>query len=155
MLKLPFKVLLPAAALMLALPALAADVTLEVKKSDQLGDYIADGEGRSLYLFKADTQGKDGKQAAATCYDDCAKAWPPLLADAAKAGGKVQASLIGTTARKDGSKQVTYNGWPLYHFIKDAKPGDTNGQDIKGFGEEWYLLTPAGEKVHGHAKGHD
>jgi predicted lipoprotein with Yx(FWY)xxD motif len=131
-----------------AAPALAADVTLDVKTSDKLGDYIADADGRALYLFKADTQAKDGKEAAATCYDDCAKAWPPLVADATKAGDKVQAALIGTVARKDGSKQVTYNGWPLYYFIKDKAPGDTNGQDIKGFGEEWYLLTPAGEKVH-------
>ncbi len=149
MMRTPFKVLLAIAALGFATPVFAADVTLQVKTNDKLGDYIADGDGKSLYLFKADTHGKDGKQAEATCYDDCAKAWPPLLADAAKAGDKVDAALIGTVARKDGSKQVTYNGWPLYYFIKDAAPGDVNGQDIKGFGEEWYLLTPAGKKVHG------
>ena len=61
----------------------------------------------------------------------------------------MNASLIGAIERRDGTLQVTYNGWPLYYFVKDQKPGDTTGQDIEGFGEEWYLLTPAGDTVHG------
>ena len=44
--------------------------------------------------------------------------------------------------------QVTYNGWPLYYFIKDKAPGDTMGQDVKGFGAEWYLVMPSGKEVH-------
>jgi predicted lipoprotein with Yx(FWY)xxD motif len=153
MLKTICRVAAVAAALGIAAPALAAQATVQVKTSDKLGDYLTDQDGKSLYLFKGDTRGKEGKEAASACYDACATAWPPLLSDAApKAGDKAQASLLGTVARKDGSKQVTYNGWPLYYFSKDASAGDTNGQDIKGFGEEWYLLTPEGKKLHTHDK---
>jgi predicted lipoprotein with Yx(FWY)xxD motif len=127
MIKALCKILIAVAALGLAAPAFAAQATVQVKSSDKFGEYITDAEGRSLYLFKADTQGKSGKEAAATCYDTCATAWPPLVSEEpAKAGDKAKADLLGTIARKDGSKQITYNGWPLYYFSKDAKPGDTN-----------------------------
>jgi hypothetical protein len=43
--------------------------------------------------------------------------------------------------------QVTYNGWPLYYFASDVEPGHTRGHDIEGYGTEWYLVTPEGEKA--------
>ncbi|HET7369745.1 MAG TPA: hypothetical protein VFK45_02780 [Gammaproteobacteria bacterium] len=43
--------------------------------------------------------------------------------------------------------QVTYNGWPLYYYAGDKKPGDTRGQDKKGFGAEWYLISPEGHII--------
>ena len=55
--------------------------------------------------------------------------------------------MLGTVERRDGSLQVTYNGWPLYYFVKDGKPGDTIGQDMEGFGGEWYLVSPDGDHV--------
>ncbi|MDP3062075.1 MAG: cupredoxin domain-containing protein, partial [Chloroflexota bacterium] len=54
------------------------------------------------------------------------------------------ASLLGTTKRKDGSTQVTYNGWPLYYWWKDAKPGDTLGQNV---GKVWFVVAPDGKPV--------
>ena len=59
----------------------------------------------------------------------------------------VRAQLLGTVERRDGAKQVTYNGWPLYYYARDQNPGDTNGQDVEGFGAEWYLVTPDGNPV--------
>jgi predicted lipoprotein with Yx(FWY)xxD motif len=64
-----------------------------------------------------------------------------------KAGDKVQSDLLGTIQRQDGSTQVTYNGWPLYYFSRDQGPGQTTGQDVHGFGGEWYLITPEGTKA--------
>jgi len=123
--------------------------TLMVATNPEHGQYLADGEGRALYLFEADTQGKGGAAAMSACKDDCAVAWPPLVtAGAPQPGEGVSAEMVGTVQRPDGTMQVTYNGWPLYYFAKDQSPGDTMGQDIEGFGAEWYLLTPAGEKVH-------
>jgi len=148
---LTLKALVAAVAIGLSFPVLADTAKVEVKSSDKYGAYLTDAEGRSLYLFKADTRGKDGKTATSACYDKCATAWPPLKsADAPAAGTDVNKSLLGTIERKDGSKQVTYGGWPLYYFAKDKAPGDTNGQDVEGFGEEWYLVTPAGKKVSEH-----
>ncbi|MDZ7811542.1 MAG: hypothetical protein U5L11_17650 [Arhodomonas sp.] len=69
--------------------------------------------------------------------------------DPVMAKGELDPALLGAIKRKDGSRQVTYNGWPLYHFVKDQDSGDTSGQDVEGFGAEWYLVAPSGAKV-GH-----
>jgi predicted lipoprotein with Yx(FWY)xxD motif len=128
---------------LLTFPAGAADgAKLQVSEKDPFGAFLTDAEGRSLYLFEADSKN------TATCYDDCANAWPPLLTEGAPgAGQQVDAAMLSTIKRQDGSTQVTYNGWPLYYFVKDQAPGDTNGQDVEGFGAEWYLISPKGEKV--------
>jgi predicted lipoprotein with Yx(FWY)xxD motif len=131
------------------MPGFAQDATLMVQKSDALGEYIADAEGRALYLFEADTQGRNGGPAGSTCKDDCAAAWPPFTtAGTTQVNEGVSGDLVGTLEREDGATQVTYNGWPLYYYAKDEKPGDTTGHDIEDFGAEWYLLTPQGEKAH-------
>jgi hypothetical protein len=57
------------------------------------------------------------------------------------------ASKLGTIARSGGQRQVTYNGHPLYLFVKDKKPGDVNGQAVTAFGAAWFALTPAGSQV--------
>ena len=54
---------------------------------------------------------------------------------------------MGSTTRKDGSTQVTYNGHPLYNFSGDVKAGDTTGQGSHAFGADWYVLAPTGDKI--------
>ena len=122
----------------------AGYIPLAVATGGELGQYLVDAEGRSVYLFEADTQGTGGQQAVSGCYDACAEAWPPLIAGAAFDPG---VNLVGTAPRNDGTMQVTYNGWPVYYYVKDRAPGQTTGHDIEDFGAEWYLLTPDGEKV--------
>ena len=124
----------------------AAKVTVE--ESDEYGPYLTDADGRALYLFTADRQGSGDKAAQSDCYDACAEAWPPLITGGEpQAGEQADKSLIGTMERQNGDKQVTYGGWPLYYFVQDQGPGEAKGQDKHGFGGEWYLVTPAGEKV--------
>jgi predicted lipoprotein with Yx(FWY)xxD motif len=131
-----------------ALPGFSQDATLTVQNSAEHGAYIADAEGRALYLFEADTQGQGGAGAMSTCKDDCAAAWPPLTgAGTTQVSEGVSGEMIGNIQREDGTTQVTYNGWPLYYYAKDQAPGDTTGHDIEDFGAEWYLLTPEGEKA--------
>jgi predicted lipoprotein with Yx(FWY)xxD motif len=92
-----------------------------------------------VYLFKKDAGTKSA------CTGACATAWPPVLSSAAPAAGSgAKASLLGTTVRSDGQRQVTYNGHPLYLFAGDQAPGDTNGQGSTGFGAPWLALSPAG-----------
>lgn len=118
---------------------------LTVRQSDELGAYLADKDGKSLYLFEKDQPN------TSNCYDACAEAWPPLLTSGEPAVGEgVDKSKVGTINRRDGSQQVTYGDWPLYYFSPDKQIGDTKGQDVKGFGAEWYLVKPEGGKV-GHA----
>lgn len=112
----------------------------EVTTADSdLGTILTDAEGRSLYVFDADTDG------TSTCYDDCASNWPALTTDGEpQAGGDADASLLGTTDRDDGTVQVTYAGQPLYYFAGDQAAGDTNGQ---GVGEVWWVVAPDGSKI--------
>ena len=121
-----------------AVPVTGA-ATVNVGKNDQLGSFLVDSKGMSLYLFTKDTPN------TSVCYDKCAVAWPPLLTtDKPVAGEGVDASKFGTTTRKDGTTQVTYNGWPLYYYEKDKAPGDVTGQDV---GNVWFVISPEGDKV--------
>jgi predicted lipoprotein with Yx(FWY)xxD motif len=65
------------------------------------------------------------------------------------AGNGVMSSLLATTKRANGTKQVTYNGHPLYRFAGDTAPRQTNGQGSTGFGALWYVLSPRGDQLTG------
>ena len=111
-------------------------------KTSSLGTFLVDGNGRALYLWEAD----DGSKS--TCSGACAQAWPPLTATTTpKASGAVKASLMGTTKRGDGSREVTYAGHPLYTFAGDTQAGQTTGQGSNGFGAPWWVVTPAGKAL--------
>jgi predicted lipoprotein with Yx(FWY)xxD motif len=121
---------------------------LRVQVSDRYGDYLADTQGRAVYLFTKDTQGGKGQQPMSNCYDACATAWPPVIVqESPVASGAMKGELLSTTTRKDGAKQVTYNGWPLYYYVQDRGREEASGQDKHGFGGEWYLVAPDGNKV--------
>jgi predicted lipoprotein with Yx(FWY)xxD motif len=118
-----------------------ASATLGVASSS-LGSILVNSTGRTLYLFKADVGAKSA------CTGACATAWPPLLATGKPtAGTGLTASKLATITRSDGTQQVTYNGHPVYLFIKDKKPGQTTGQGVTAFGAAWYALTPAGNQI--------
>jgi predicted lipoprotein with Yx(FWY)xxD motif len=122
--------------------------TVRVAKSS-LGSILVDATGRTLYLFKADS----GTSSA--CTGACATAWPPLVAKGTPtAGTGLPASKIGTITRPGGNRQVTYNGHPLYLFIKDKKPGPTTGQGITAFGAAWFAVSAAGNQISGRPTGH-
>lgn len=108
----------------------------------KLGKIVVDSRGLTLYDFRLD---KGGKSA---CYGTCAQNWPPLITEGKPEAGKgAMASKLGTTERKDGTTQVTYDGRPLYYFIEDKKPGQTTGNHVLDSGAEWYALQPNGEEV--------
>lgn len=110
--------------------------------STSLGDVLVDQAGMTLYMFDKDTQGSPS-----TCYDQCASAWPPLLTDGSpSAGTGADDGKLGTAERTDGTTQVTYDGWPLYYWAQDAKPGDVNGQGVNGV---WWVLNADGTPIHG------
>ena len=110
--------------------------------SSALGQIIVDSRGRTLYLFEKD------KNRRSACYGQCATYWPPLLTHGKPvARGGARQSLLGMTRRANGSQQVTYAGHPLYRFVQDRKPGQTNGQGSHAFGAGWEALSPAGKKI--------
>ncbi|MER5480708.1 hypothetical protein ABT026_27590 [Streptomyces sp. NPDC002734] len=123
-------------------PATGGAARLTLSAADGLGKILADGQGRTLYLFAADTSAKS------TCDGACAGVWPPLTTQGApKAGPGVDASKLSTTTRDDGKKQVVYNGHPLYSYKGDGAAGDTNGQGLDQFGAKWFVLDASGKKI--------
>jgi predicted lipoprotein with Yx(FWY)xxD motif len=106
-----------------------------------VGKVLVAANGRTLYLFTADM----GK--TSTCYGQCAGLWPPLIATKPSVGRGLKASLLGTTKRKDGRRQVTYGGHPLYFFVKDRRAGDVKGQAFVHFGGAWWVVSAAGRKI--------
>jgi predicted lipoprotein with Yx(FWY)xxD motif len=126
-----------------ALPTTAGGqrATLGVANSD-VGKILVDSQGRTLYLF-----GKDSGSKSA-CTGACASEWPPLRANGKPTEGSgATASLVATTARPDGTSQVTYSGHPLYRFVGDKKAGDTNGVGLNAFGGVWSALSPTGNEI--------
>lgn len=133
-----------------ALAQMGGEAAIQAKQSEKYGQYVADGDGRALYMFTADTRGKGADKAVSNCYDKCAEAWPPMIVtDEPRVREELDEALLGTIERKNGEMQVTYGGWPLYYYAEDQSPGSVKGQDVHGSGGEWYLVGPDGSKVEG------
>jgi predicted lipoprotein with Yx(FWY)xxD motif len=131
-----------AAVVALVAAASAATGTVVSWRKTSIGNAITTSSGHTLYLFRAD----HGTTSA--CYGQCAVYWPPLLTSGKPvASGRVLASLLGTTKRKDGKLQVTYKGHPLYTFVQDKTAGQTTGEGSKNFGASWYALAPSGATI--------
>jgi predicted lipoprotein with Yx(FWY)xxD motif len=89
---------------------------------------LVDVHGKTLYLWAHD------KGRKSTCGGDCATYWPPLVTNGKpSAVGGAHSELLGSARRGDGRLQVTYAGHPLYTFIQDMRPGQTNGEALTGF----------------------
>lgn len=116
-----------------------ADATaLALKMADtSLGSIVVDGKGMTLYMFAKDTPG------VSACEGQCLVNWPPLLGRPTRGAG-VDDSKLGSFVRKDGQTQATYNGWPLYYWVKDVKPGDTTGQNVQTV---WFVLNRDGAPI--------
>jgi predicted lipoprotein with Yx(FWY)xxD motif len=115
--------------------------TVDVRTSNGK-TFLADGSGRSLYLWVPDTT------TMSMCSGACATYWPPLTTNGAPtAGPGVTATDLGTISRSDGTEQVTYAGHPLYYFAGDKTAGQTNGEGSNGFGAPWYLVAPSGQQI--------
>jgi predicted lipoprotein with Yx(FWY)xxD motif len=109
----------------------------------QDGSFLADTQGRSLYLFEKDEDGES------YCTGACAAVWPPLETNARPRGAAgVSAAALGTITREDGDTQVTYHGHPLYYYAGDASTtGKTRGEDREQFGAGWYLVDAGGKAL--------
>ena len=106
------------------------------------GAFLTAGSGRTVYLWA-----KDGMNMSA-CSGACAAAWPPVPATGQlTAAGGAKASDLGTITRSDGTKQVTYDGHPLYYFVGDSAAGQANGQGSDNFGAKWWLVASSGAKI--------
>jgi len=97
---------------------------------------LTDAQGFAVYSFAPDTMTKSD------CTGACAAAWPPVKGPATAGAGLT--GKLGTIKRSDGSAQATYNGHPLYTFVKDTGPGTDTGNGVNAFGGLWHALTASG-----------
>ena len=110
--------------------------------SSSAGTVLTNGSGRAVYLWVKDTG--DMSQ----CSGACAGAWPAVTTTGTvTAAGAAKASDLGTITRSDGTKQVTYDGHPLYYFSGDSGAGTASGQGSDSFGAKWWLVAPSGSDV--------
>jgi predicted lipoprotein with Yx(FWY)xxD motif len=122
--------------------AARSQATLTVRSS-QYGSILFDGRGRALYAFTRDRRGGTSQ-----CYGACAQKWPVYFAGSRLLAGKgVKKSLIGTTKRRDGRRQITYNGRPLYYYSGDKSAGQVLCQNVAEFGGTWLVVRPGGTLV--------
>ncbi len=102
---------------------------------------LVNSNGRTLYVFAPDSRGKS------TCSGQCAKFWPPRhLPKNAAPPSKIAGipGTFGAITRTDGTRQLTYDGAPLYTFVGDHKPGDMNGQGLVASGGYWWVVVAGG-----------
>ena len=139
-------VLSSVAALVVSTPnsAIAAETkpvyTLEIRDS-KLGSILTDDKGMTLYMFTPDAPN------VSNCEGACLNVWPPMMLKAGESLGDIaldknlRRSKLGIAMRFDGSRQVTYNGYPLYWWVRDRVAGDVTGQWV---GNVWFVLNAAG-----------
>ncbi|MCU0314162.1 MAG: hypothetical protein MUC84_08905 [Solirubrobacteraceae bacterium] len=116
-------------------------ITITTRSVGRFGKILVDGRGMPLYVFTAD------KGRRSVCYGDCARAWPVTFAGGTpRARGGASDALLGTTKRRDGRRQVTYRGRPLYYYVDD-RPGLALCHDVREFGGLWLLVRASGKRV--------
>jgi predicted lipoprotein with Yx(FWY)xxD motif len=115
----------------------------------RFGRILADRKGFALYLFTRDQEeAPPGRAEESRCYGNCANAWPVLRKRGKlRAGAGVSKDLLATTTRRNGDRQVTYDGQPLYHYVGDTRPKQVLCQDVQEFGGRWHVVMADGEPV--------
>lgn len=133
-----------------AAPAKAAAATAEKRgkrrrgkrittDKSQFGTMLFDRKRQAIYLFDKE------KTKKSKCYGACAKAWPPVLTKGGPtAGGKVKRSLLGTTKRRNDTRQVTYAGHPLYYYTHEGR-NQVLCHNVDQFGGLWLVVKPSGK----------
>ncbi|MFC5263513.1 hypothetical protein ACFPJ1_15475 [Kribbella qitaiheensis] len=129
-----------------AAPA-SSDAKLATADVGDFGKIVVDGTGRTLYVSDKDT----ADPSKSNCDGDCAAKWPPVVAGSGTPQlDGVDASLVGTVTRTDGTKQVTLAGLPLYLFASDSNAGEAKGQAVGGV---WWVVGADGKKITTQASG--
>jgi predicted lipoprotein with Yx(FWY)xxD motif len=100
------------------------------------GDYLIGPDGMTLYFFDNDADG------VSNCAGQCLANWPALVVPEGlepTAVSDADGELEVIVRADDSTRQVTYDGMPLYYYIGDSVPGDTSGDGVGGV---WTLATP-------------
>ena len=114
--------------------------TKVIVADSEFGTMLFDSRKQAIYVFERDSNGRT------VCYGECAEAWPPVsTVGEPVAGSGVKRGLLGTLERRDGRKQVTYAGKPLYFYAHEG-PGQVLCHNVNLNGGYWWVLAPSGER---------
>jgi predicted lipoprotein with Yx(FWY)xxD motif len=116
-----------------------AGSTISVESLGDAGEVLVDEQGAALYTNDRDTASK------IACTGECTSIWVPVSAqngaptsDDSSVEGKLE-----TIDRPDGTRQVTFDGKPLYSFVEDG-PGAVTGDGLAdSFGGTEFVWTVA------------
>jgi predicted lipoprotein with Yx(FWY)xxD motif len=108
--------------------------SVNIANKPGIGSYLTNGTGWTLYVFARDIP----INGTSRCTGMCTRNWPVFYTASLNLPTGVDANSFTVITRPDGGKQIAFNGWPLYYFRNDTKPGDTNGQ---GFLKLWSVAT--------------
>ena len=112
---------------------------VKLQTSPTLGQYLTDNQGKALYVFSNDADGKNN------CTGGCVTAWPIFSGEVPtqqQLGEGLSATDFGVITNSDGKKQITYKGWPLYHFSPKGVPEPANATTGDGAGNVWWVAKP-------------
>ena len=119
--------------------AVHAPALLEVLAVPGYGRVLGNAKHLSLYVLSSEQGTKQ------VCTGKCLKLWPPVLVGAKVKAVSLGAGVtghVGLVARSATTKQVTFNGYPLFGFAGDTGPHQSRGEGIKAFGGTWTLVRP-------------
>lgn len=120
-------------------PQASSNATLKTTKVPGYGTALATAKGAPVYILTSDPM------SGSKCTGACAKDWPPLTVTGNATGADgVDASMISTFKRTDGTTQVLYNDHALY-----TRPGlsATAAAGTAANGGIWYLMSPSGKPI--------
>ena len=122
-----------------SVPTLGPGPAIKLARVQGFGLFLTDEKDRTLYAFD-----KDSKDTSA-CTGGCLTTWPPyIVSQKPQAAQGINATLISTFTRADGTTQGQYDTHPLYYYSSDKNPGDFKGH---GVGNVWHVLSPRGSPM--------
>jgi predicted lipoprotein with Yx(FWY)xxD motif len=119
-----------------SIPAVGTTVMIVQKSS--IGYVLAEANHQVVYTYSKDTKG--GKP---TCTGACAATWLPATGTPQAGPADVFSGQFGLVTRADGTKQITYNGLPLY-LLKGAARLATTGN---GQGGVWHVVKLSASNI--------
>lgn len=121
-------------------PGASAAGTTITARSSQFGRMLWGPGPQAIYIFQRDRRNRS------RCYGRCAELWPPVYTTERPVAGRgIRRSLLGTTRRRDGRRQVTYAGKPLYYYANE-RAGQVRCHRVNLNGGLWWVIGPNGRR---------
>lgn len=118
--------------------ATAGAYTIDTSYDGEVGVYLIDEDGLTLYYYDGDDPKKSNVD-----HDD----WDPFYSsEDIDLPSDLDRDDFDTITRDDGRDQTTYKDWPLYLY-SNSDPGDVSGDDQYVDGGRMHVAYPTMEQA--------